>query len=68
MRAVLRTVHAQKEVDGHLLLCIYGDRGGEGRRGGKREGLFAWNVMICSRCAVTVRSDKVKNKKGVTVK
>ena len=71
MRAVLRTVHAQKEVDGHLLLCIYGDRGGEGRRGGGKgegEGLFAWNVMICSRCAVTVRSDKVKNMKGVTVK
>ena len=50
MRAVLRTVHAQEEIDGHLLLCIYGDRGEEGRgRGGegkggeerKKGGLFA---------------------------
>ena len=54
MRAVLRTVHAQEEVDGHLLLCIYGNRGGEGRGGEGEEGKgeFAWNVMICSRCAV----------------
>ena len=56
VRAVLRTVHAQEEVDGHLLLCIYGDEGGEGREGEEGKGEFAWNAMIYSRCAVM--SDK----------
>ena len=36
---VLRRVNAQEQVDCHLFLCIFGDRGGEGegRRGVGRE-------------------------------
>ena len=57
--AVLRRVHSQEQVDGHLLLCIYEDRrwgevgsggeGKEGRRGGKEmKGVQRMMMWMCS--------------------